>query len=60
MICYRDRCYCDSDDCENRLCTSRVTKEILDDAERLRLPIDRANLSKTCPAYTCQAKKLEI
>ena len=60
MLCYRDRCYCDSDDCENYLCTSRITEEVIKGAERVGLPIDQANLSKNCPGYTCQAKKLEI
>ena len=60
MLCYRDRCYCASKDCENYLCTSRLTKEVVEGAKRVGLPIDRANLSKTCPGYTCQAKKLEI
>ena len=60
MLVYKDRCFCDSDDCENYLCTSRLTEEIIRDAERVGLPIDRAKLSENCPGYTCHAKKLEI
>ena len=60
MLCYRDRCYCVSKDCKNYLCTSRLTKEVVEGATRVGLPINQADFSKICKGYTCQAKKLEI
>lgn len=48
MICYRDRCYCSREDCTNELCTCRLTEQVKQDAERVGLPIDVADL---CNGY---------
>ena len=45
MLCYRDKCFCSRLDCTNELCTRRITKEVIEGAIRVGLPIDRADFN---------------
>lgn len=57
MICYRDRTYCNSKDCDRIKCDDRLTDEVVLKAKGLGLPVSVSDFSKYC---RCYVKKTDI
>ena len=48
MLCYRDRTYCNCEDCANTKCWDRLTDDVVKAAEKWRLPVSVGDFSKLC------------
>ncbi len=46
MMCYKNKSYCSSPNCTNE-CGRKITKEIIEDAKRVDLPICSSNFCDT-------------
>lgn len=60
MLCYRDRCYCSREDCVNKSCFRRITEDVIRGAERVGLPIDKADLCNGHCYTTCDDEVSEL
>lgn len=52
MMCYKDRTYCDGDGCQNfHECPRAITKEVLEGAMRVGIPIARFTEPSSLDCY---------
>jgi hypothetical protein len=50
MLCYKDMTFCDSE-CSNLMCHRYLSDEIVDEANKIQLPIALSDLSLGCGDY---------